>query len=56
MKRVYGLIFCLGLLALIGTAGSCDMELISGAQATVQIISGMLMVLVGFIGGRLWNV
>lgn len=54
MKRIYCLVFVLGLMVLIGTAGASDMELISGIRESVQIIGGLLMVLTGFLGGKLW--
>lgn len=55
MKRLYGWTFALGLMVLMGTAGSSDLDLITGTQATVQCISGLLMVLIGFFGGKLWR-
>lgn len=55
MKKIYGLLFGIGLLMLIGTAGASDLEMITGTQETVKCISGLLMVAIGFIGGELWK-
>lgn len=55
MKRIYGLVFALGLMVLIGTAGASDLEMISRVRESVQILGGLLMVLVGFFGGKLWT-
>lgn len=54
MKKIFSVVFVLGLLMLIGTAGASDLDVISGMRETLQSIMGVLMVLIGFIGGKLW--
>ena len=54
MKKIFSVVFLVGLLMLIGTAGASDLDVISGLRETLQSIMGLLMVLIGFIGGRLW--
>lgn len=56
MKKLCGAIFILGMLILLGTAGASDLEMISGSSEAIRLLTGMSMVLVGFIKGRLWDV
>ena len=56
MKRIYGLVLCLGLMVLIGTAGASDLEIISSFRESAQVLAGLLMVLVGFFGGKIWTI
>lgn len=46
-ERIGGLILLIGLLVLIGTAGASDLELITGAQEARQLITGLLISLIG---------
>lgn len=46
-ERIGGLIFLIGLLVLIGTAGASDLELLTGAQEARQLITGLLISLIG---------
>ena len=45
---VGGILFLIGLGMIVGTAGSVDMELISGAREALQLIIGWLVSLGGF--------
>ena len=45
---VGGILFLIGLGMIVGTAGSVDMELISGACEALQLIIGGLVSLGGF--------
>lgn len=47
-QTVGGILFLLGLTMIVGTIGSVDMELISGAREAFQLIIGGLVVLGGF--------
>ena len=47
-QTVGGVLFLLGLTMIVGTVGSVDMELISGAREAFQLIIGGLVVLGGF--------
>ena len=46
-ERIGGLILLIGLLVLVGTAGASDLELITGAQEARQLITGLLISLIG---------
>lgn len=46
-ERIGGLILLIGLLVLIGTAGASDLELLTGAQEARQLITGLLISLIG---------
>lgn len=46
----------IGMLMLFGTAGSSDLELISTARESVQIIIGLGLFAIGFIGGDITEV
>lgn len=46
-ERIGGLILLVGLLVLVGTAGASDLELITGAQEARQLITGLLISLIG---------
>lgn len=47
MKKLAGILIAAGLLALLGTAGSCDLERISIAQAIAQSALGVLLAAIG---------
>lgn len=56
MKHICRIMFVIGLLMLIGTAGSSDMDMIGRSQEAFQMISGLLLVVTGFFGGKLWQI
>jgi len=47
-QTVGGILFLLGLTMIVGTVGSVDLELISGAREAFQLIIGWLVVRGGF--------
>ena len=53
MRKVYGTIMVIGMLIIIGTAGSSDMGIVT--HENLRLLVGMVMVIGGFLKGELWN-
>ena len=55
MKKVSTFVMALGMAVILGTAGSSDLDMISGLQMTFRLLIGLAMVAGGFVKGRLWE-
>ena len=51
MKSLFRTIMVIGMLMIIGTAGSSDLGLITSSQENMQMIVGILLVAIGFSKG-----
>lgn len=56
MRNICRAMFVIGFFVVIGTAGSSDMGMIGGSQEMIQTVSGLLMIVTGFFGGKLWQI
>ena len=50
MRKLFGALFILGLLVVLGSAGACDIEYITFRQAILQSIVGLAFQIIGFMG------
>ena len=55
MKHIFRIVMVIGMLVIIGTAGSSDLELISAGREFLQLTGGLLMVIAGFVFGKAWE-
>ena len=47
MRKIYAVVFLIGLLMVLGTAGSVDLDRISMTQAFVQVSIGLAGMVIG---------
>ena len=50
--KLFRLVMVIGMLMIIGTAGSSDMGLITSGQEHIQLVIGLLLMVIGFKKGN----
>lgn len=53
MKKLFRGIMIIGMMVIIGTAGSSDMGIITASQENIRIIIGLLLIVIGISKGEI---
>ena len=49
-RKVYGLMMAAGIIIVVGTAGSIDIEFISTTQGVLQTVGALIVGVIGYVG------